>query len=634
MKQNKIIVIAVLMLILALPVLAGGIHGAAKEGDLAAVTALLTKDPKLVNTKDDIGRTPLHWASRGVHLEVIKYLVQKGAEMNTPDKNGIAALHSIASRGHTEAAAFLIQQGADINVRSAGNLTPLHYAAASGHKAATALLIEKGADLEAVGNYKRTPLLLTARESGNTDIARLLVKKGAVIDARDKYGATSLGLAAWRGFRELVNFLIVAGAHVPAKGAEGQKLMSFAVSGGLDKLFERMVAGGADLERKDNTGRTLLHYAAEGGSANIVNTLLHKGLDVNEKDIYGWRPLHFAAYKGRDAVTAILVKKGAHIDSRNLEGKTPYNIAREEGNKEVVKQLTAGGAHTDPQKFPLLEGPYLGQKKPGKEPELFANGIVAGYLRLHSSVVFSPDRKEAFWTVSVPPKESGYSRGVIMASKMKHNRWTAPVKVSDSVNDDDVPFFSPDGQKFYFISSRPTTPGGKAGKENIWVKERTGGGWSQPKPLDPKVNAHQMHWQFSVDNKGNLYFAGGGQVKCSKYVKGRYTEPKKVDTGLPGGGTPFIAPDGSYLIFQGKEPNGPRGDLYICFRKKDGAWTPAKNMGAAINSGGNDLCPIVTPDGKYLFYLTSKSGIYGPHWVDAQLIEDLRPKDLSPKKIN
>jgi hypothetical protein len=456
------------------------------------------------------------------------------------------------------------------------------------------------------------------------------VEKGAHIDAKDKYGDTSLSLAAWRGFKELVNFLIDKGAQFSVKGDDGKALMSFSVSKGLDKLFERMVSRGADLQDVGKTGRTLLHYAAGGGSRKIVKTLIDKGLSVNRKDIFGWSPLHFAAYKGRDAVVETLIKKGAVIDARNIEGKTPFNFAKEEANKGVIDQLISKGADQSPRKFPVLEGKYLGQKRPGSEPLLFAKGIAAGYFRLHSSIVFSPDGKEVFWTVSIPPKESGYSHGAVMTAKMKNNRWTPVLKVPD-LADGDVPFFSPDGQKFYFISSRPTTPGGKEGKENIWVKQRIGDGWSEAKPLDPRVNAHRMHWQFSVDRKGNLYFGSGGSIKYSKFIKGRYTEPRIVDTGLPRGGAPFISPGGDYLIFQGKEPNGPRGDLYICFRKKDGAWTRAKNMGETINSNGSEICPIVSPDGKYLFYLTAKSGVYGPHWVDAKIIEDLRPRELNGK---
>jgi ankyrin repeat protein len=627
MKRNKIILTGMLIFIFVIPVSAAEIHDAASSGDLGKVKALLSTDPKLVNTKDSVGRTPLHRASRGVHLEVIKYLVQKGADINVLDKNGIAAMHSLAARGHGEAIAFLIQKGAKVNIGDSMNTTPLHYACIYGRKDAVVLLVKNGAGLEIIDDYKRTPLLLAARESGDLDIARFLVKKGANVNAIDKYGDTPLTLAAWRGFKELVNYLIDKGADIPVKDDKGKTLIFFAVSKGLDKLFERMVAGGMDLEGTDKTGRTLLHPACGGGSSKIVKALIEKGLSVSQKDMYGWSPLHFAAYKGRDAVVETLIKKGAAIDTRNFEGKTPFNIAKEEGNKEVIDQLIANGADRGPQKFPILEGKYLGQKRPGREPVLFAKGIAAGYFRLHSSVVFSPDGKEAMWTVSIPPKESGYSHGAIMTTKMKNNRWTPPVKIPNS-SDDDVPFFSPDGQKLYFISVRPTTPGGKKEKENIWVKERKGDGWSEPRPLDPVVNARQTHWQFSVDKKGNIYFGSKGSIMYSKFIKGRYTEPEIVDTGLSGGGTPFISPDGSYLIFHGKEPNGPRGDLYICFRKKDGTWTRAKTMGETINSSGNDICPVVTPDGKYLFYLTVKSGTYGPHWVDAKIIEELRPKEL------
>ncbi len=66
---------------------------------------------------------------------------------------------------------------------------------------------------------------------------------------------------------------------------------------------------------------------------------------------------------------------------------------------------------------------------------------------------------------------------------------------------------------------------------------------------------------------------------------------------------PFVAPDESYLIFTSTRPGGfGREDLYIGYKKVDGSWTEPKNMGKTINSSGVDFCPMLSPDGKYLFF--------------------------------
>src|SRR4030042_4484543 len=89
-------------------------------------------------------------------------------------------------------------------------------------------------------------------------------------------------------------------------------------------------------------------------------------------------------------------------------------------------------------------------------------------------------------------------------------RWTPPAWASFSGPDvdDDVPFFSPDGRRIYFISRRPLPGTTEGGGEKIWFADRTPGGWSEPQPLHPPVNEHHLHWEFSLDKGKNLYFAG------------------------------------------------------------------------------------------------------------------------------
>ena len=71
-------------------------------------------------------------------------------------------------------------------------------------------------------------------------------------------------------------------------------------------------------------------------------------------------------------------------------------------------------------------------------------------------------------------------------------------------------------------------------------------------------------------------------------------------------------------------------DLYISFRKKDDSWTVPENMGKAVNTSSSELRPYVTPDGKYLFFTSDRpnsKGIGNIYWVDAKIIEELRPKN-------
>jgi hypothetical protein len=93
--------------------------------------------------------------------------------------------------------------------------------------------------------------------------------------------------------------------------------------------------------------------------------------------------------------------------------------------------------------------------------------------------------------------------------------------------------------------------------------------------------------------------------------------------------SPYIAPDGGYLIIT-KAAGGE--ELSIHFKKKDGTWTKGIELSNDIGIKGA-FCPIVTPDGKYLFFVCSIDGKYAPFWVDASFIQDLRKEALKDDNV-
>jgi hypothetical protein len=299
--------------------------------------------------------------------------------------------------------------------------------------------------------------------------------------------------------------------------------------------------------------------------------------------------------------------------------------------------------------FPVLKGPYLGQKLPGKTAQQFAvNVFDAKYQGFHSNIIFSPDGKEAYWQLN---KGFGSKLQAIFESRFVNGIWTKPQVAFFSTlvagGMDDAPFISPDGNTFFFLSGRPVKEGDKSGKYNIWKMDRTKEGWSDAKPLPPIVNTLKgIHWMLSVDKQGKLYFGTWqprengkttGDIYCSKQKNGQYTKPEKLgpEINVPGYNySPFISPDGSYLIFCRREPLKPI-KLFICFQKSDGKWTTPKDLSNII--GVDDLetdilqgdCPLVTLDGKYLFFRDDLNGSLRPFWMEAGFIEELRKTELN-----
>ncbi len=283
--------------------------------------------------------------------------------------------------------------------------------------------------------------------------------------------------------------------------------------------------------------------------------------------------------------------------------------------------IAAAALHAQPSDFPKLSGPYLGQKPPGTTPRIFAPGIVSTDMVNHCTINISPDGSEIYWAMAPFDMPSR-----IYVSKVVGGVWTRPEIVDFTRSErGDCPVLSPDGKKMFFNSERPL-PGGTTRRERIWCSERTSGGWGLPFPLGPEINDEHMHWQVSVDAKGNLYLGserigskGRDDVFLAEFANGTYRKPvslgREINSELHEG-NPFIAPDGSFLIFC-------RDGLWVSFKQNDGSWTKAESLGNVLK---NAACPYVSPDRKYLFFLKSGQGYNDVYWVDAGFIEKMRPK--------
>lgn len=270
--------------------------------------------------------------------------------------------------------------------------------------------------------------------------------------------------------------------------------------------------------------------------------------------------------------------------------------------------------------FPVLKGPYLGQKPPGLKPVLFAPDIFD--KEVHGGLVFSSDGREAYWDLM----EEGRN---ILFIRIENGKWTEPAEVpfKSKYGTGDAAF-SPDGNRLFFTSQESIEGGRKEPDENIWFVEREDGCWGKPRPLDLVVNAYPLHWQLSVAANGNLYFGARGDIYVAVPRDGEYTSVNEVSGSINTEhyeSTPFIAPDERYLIFSRYGGDLHYADLFISYMDQKGNWTKPVNMGPEINSDMHELCPNVTADGQYLFFNRNhgEEGDLRIFWVDAKIIRDL-----------
>ncbi len=150
---------------------------------------------------------------------------------------------------------------------------------------------------------------------------------------------------------------------------------------------------------------------------------------------------------------------------------------------------------------PTLTGEYLGQSRPGTQPQILAPGFVLTGA-FEYSAAFTPDGKEFYFAIS------GVPYNVIVFTRWSNDGWTPLEVVPFSGKYDDYDLnFSPDGQKLFFTSRRPLTGQGEPKADNdLWVTTRSEAGWSEPENLGPPVNTEGRENYPSVTVDGTLYF--------------------------------------------------------------------------------------------------------------------------------
>lgn len=284
--------------------------------------------------------------------------------------------------------------------------------------------------------------------------------------------------------------------------------------------------------------------------------------------------------------------------------------------------------------FPVLKGPYLGQNPPGLKAEIFAIDIISTDKNEVSSA-FSPNGKEFYFAIFKPGK--GYT---IMVTKEEKEGWTKPQVASFSGDYSEVDMFiTHDGNQFYFISKRPLTKNAPwSPGYQIWVMDRKDQDLSTPRNLGSPINSGERQLYPTVTRNGTIYFGsnregyGGADLFRSKHLNGKYNTPENLGDSINteyDETDVFVAADESYIIFTSvNRPDGfGSGDHYISFRKNDGLWTKARNMGNRFNTSSAEFCPMVTHDGKYFFFTSNRRGSDDIYWIDASLISEFKQPD-------
>lgn len=270
-------------------------------------------------------------------------------------------------------------------------------------------------------------------------------------------------------------------------------------------------------------------------------------------------------------------------------------------------QLSAQPIKTESLTSKLIK---LDSDLPGNQAKLFAPNKISTPL-VDWGITMSSDGNEIYFTVS--NKEISAIVGIYFENGI----WSNPEIVSFSGQYKDFsPNISKDGNRIIFGSKRPTSPADTVFDGNYWCVERKNGFWGEPFPLENVNSDHNESFLFMHQN-GDLYFCRRKPVKGektrifhSKYQDGKYQKPVKLKWQIDsknGEYCPYVFPSGDKMILElvNEKDGYGGGDMYLS--KKDGEiWSKPINLGKQVNSDKHDCFPIVSPDGKYLIFMSSR----------------------------
>nr|CAB3267276.1 transient receptor potential cation channel subfamily A member 1 homolog [Phallusia mammillata] len=392
-----------------------GLHEIAREGDVNKMRKKIQKlNPSIVtehiNKKNDCGQTALHCAVLFDHFEMCFLLVEHGADVNICDNEGQTALHKVAlctSKFFYQAVLiielvkYLLEKGARIDIRNIDGCTPfycaakcgyletmelllneliyfthaeeykhgqdknlsnssivaeqinkkdgydgrtlLHYAVILKQKVRCALLIEHGADINICDNGGLTPLHLVVhdplnplKKSSDIQLMKYLLEKGAHVDIKDCFGCTPLYYATRDYSVECMKLLLKASMHFRHAGETNDNILN-------PSLVTEL------LYKYDNYGLTFLYYAAALRNIEICKLVVEKVTDINVCDVRDRNALHYlmgfsfqtshTSIQFFDHLLEMMLNAGANINAMNNKCESPLHLACTAGHTEIVGVL-------------------------------------------------------------------------------------------------------------------------------------------------------------------------------------------------------------------------------------------------------------------------------------------------------
>lgn len=266
-----------------------------------------------INDKRIFGYIPLFEAVKKNNIYLIELFLNHNADINIIDEfneNCLFKTHNI------DVIKYLIDKGANVNQEDNFGNIPLSYCLWNLHLAK--LYIDNGSDINKC-NKGGDPLLFIALWEGKKNVIDYLLNRSHLrINVKNKKGENALIWYSYFGYDiDIFEKLLSKGLNINIDSDNGVNALIASI------IFSDRF--------KLNVLKKNYFY---------ITHILQRGIDVNHQDKLGNTALHYAVIRERPAeLVALLLKYGARKDIRNKEGKTPLDIAIEKGNSRIIDML-------------------------------------------------------------------------------------------------------------------------------------------------------------------------------------------------------------------------------------------------------------------------------------------------------
>ena len=318
------------------------LHIACKEGKLTLVKHLIENYQALVNLRDNVGLTPLHYAGWSGSVELTECLMTCNYDVSDTDSGGRTILHHACHQGKQTLAKHLVEKYPALGtLRDNNGLSPLHCAGFSGSIELTEYLIDYHCDIHDTDSGGRTILHHACYKDKLTLVKHLVENYPALMSMIDNKGLTPLHCVGCSGSVEMTEYLTNCHCDIADTDSGGRTILHYACQEGKLTLVKHLAENyQALLTIRDNDSMTPLHIAGWSGSVELTKYLITCHSIALDTDNNGWTILHYACQEGKLTLVKHLVENyPALLALRNKYGMTPLHTAGLSGSVELTEYL-------------------------------------------------------------------------------------------------------------------------------------------------------------------------------------------------------------------------------------------------------------------------------------------------------